>query len=138
MSSSRTTGRQSGVAEVVLEVEDEVQEHRVERTVHGKGRSQSTAEGGDTEQRQVEQRVVGSELHRHERNQEHDGESKADSDPGVAPGDFPSANQSVDQADQPGGEGGEPGPVRPSRMWRLGLIHLPPGDDKRGHSRRAG
>src|SRR6202044_3337699 len=112
-------GRNSGVAEVVLEVEDEIQEHCVDRTVQGEGRSQSTAEGGDTEQRQVEQRVVGSTLHCHERNEERDGESKADCDPGVAPGDLTSTNQSVDQADQPGGERGEPGPVRPGRMWRL-------------------
>ena len=55
---------QGGVAEVVLQVEDEVQEHRVERTVHGEGGGQSTAKGGDTEQRQVEQRVLRPALHR--------------------------------------------------------------------------
>ena len=58
------------------------------------------------------------------------------SDPGVAPSQLASADQAIDQTDQSGGERGEPGPVRPGGVRRLGLIDLPPGDDKRGHTDR--
>ena len=73
--------------------------------------------------------MLRSPLHCHEHPQEHSGKSQADDDPGVAPGDLASADQVIDQADQPGGEGCEPRPIRPGRMRRLGLIDPPPGSN---------
>jgi hypothetical protein len=108
----------------------------VERTVHGKGRRQSTAEGGDSEQRQVEQRVVDSMLQRNERNEEHSGEGETNIYPGFAPGHLAGADQAVNQTDESGGQHYGPSPVRPTGVRRLGLVHLPPGDDKRGHTDR--
>ena len=72
--------------------------------------------------------MVRSPLHRHECPQEHRGESEADEDASVAPGDLAGANQAIDQADQPGREGCEPGPGGPGGIRRLGLVHLKPRD----------
>lgn len=88
------------------------------------------------EQWQVEQRVVGSALQRNERKEEHSGEGETDIYPGVAPSHLASANQAVNKTDQAGGQRYEPGLVRPTGVRRLGLTHLPPGDDKRGHTHR--
>ncbi len=122
------------MAEVVLEIEGEVQEHRVEGTVQGKGGSQPAAEGGNTEQLQIEQRVLRSAFERDERNEKHSGEGEIDFHPRVAPSQLASTDQAINQTAQSGGQRYEPAPVRSTGVWRLVLIHPPPSHNKRGYT----
>ena len=99
------------VAQHVLQVDDQVEQHGVERAVHRERGDRAAGEGRRAQQRQVEHGVRDAPLGHDEPGQRHAADRQADDDAGVGPAVLAGPDQPVDQADQAGGQQREPGPV---------------------------
>ena len=117
------TGLQRAEAEHVLQVEDEVQQHREDPGGHPEGRDVAAGERGQPEERQVEHRVSDSPLDDDEGDQQHRRRSQADDHRCRAEAAPPRLDERVDEAGQPAGEEHETGPVRTVRLRRPGFAH---------------
>jgi hypothetical protein len=117
-------GLERRVAEDVLDVEGQVQEHREHRRRQRERGDRGAVERRLAEQREVEHRVVAAELDQHEGDEEHDRGGEADEDQRAVPAFRVAADEPEDQREQAAGKRDEPRPVDARAARRLRLLDL--------------
>ena len=99
------------VAQHVLQVERDEEEHREQRHADQQPDDVGAAQGSVSEDRERHQRITLAALNCHERDQQHPGCGQADDRPGRSPADADRVHDGVDEQRQPRGDGDRPGDV---------------------------
>ncbi len=122
-------GSQRRVAENVLQVQHEIEQHREDRGAEPERRDRAAAEGRQLEQQHVEHRLRTAQFHQDEDGQQHGRQGEAAEDQAVGEGPLVRLDEPVDQARQRHREEREAGPVGPAGPRRARLGHLGQRDD---------
>ena len=130
-------GLERRVAEDVLDVERQVQEHREHRRRQHEGGDRGAVERRLAEQREVEHRVLAAALDDHEGDEQDQRGGEAGDDQRAVPALRVAADEPEDQREEGAGERDQAGPVDPPAARRVRLLHLREREQDRRRSRSA-